>query len=85
MQFIIFLVIAVLPILGFVIGVRMGGAGRGPQRPTGAEKQELVRRREFMDDLSGEAAEHIALGDNYAAIVMDHLQEFRRKSRELGS
>ena len=72
----IVLILGVLPIVGFAVGVKMARRGEGLPKH---ERKELAARREFMAMLSEQAAEHVGLGDPFAAIVLDMLREERKR------
>lgn len=69
---VLIIVCGVLPLVGFAVGAAVGKANATPRE----DRQELDERRTFMNDLIGEAAEHVALGDPFAAIVLDKHREF---------
>jgi hypothetical protein len=43
------------------------------------EKRELESLRVLRDDLYDQAAQHVALGDNFASIVMDTIRQQKRE------
>jgi hypothetical protein len=76
MYLLVSLFLSGLVILAFVIGVKMARREGGLPKH---ERKELQARREFMATLSEQAAEHVGLGDPFAAIVLDLLREERKR------
>lgn len=75
--FLILLTVSILPIVGFVIGTRLGRESN----LTRHERRELEARRNFMSDLGAKAGEHVMLGDDFAVIVQGMLHDERKKLR----
>jgi len=73
----ILIVVGTLPIIGFVVGTRLGRK----TNLTRHERRELEARRDFMADLADQAGQHAMLGDNFAVIVQGLLADERRKLR----
>lgn len=69
------LILGLLPILGFMVGVRMAQHSNGLPK---AERKELNRLRDFEADALNLAHEHLAYGDPLATLIID----LRRKQIE---
>lgn len=69
----------ILLVLACVIG---GGTVIYVTGQTLAVKRRLSRAEDLIDTLQNDAAEHIALGDNYAQIVADEIRQYRRTNRK---
>ena len=67
-------VLALIPIVGFVCGV---AAGRIRPPLSVEERKELNNLRDMREDLMGLAAEHSMLGDTFAPIAYDRMKEVR--------
>lgn len=68
------LLLAAIPIIGFVVGVTLG---RLRPQVSDEDRKELIALREMREDLMGLAAEHSMLGDTFAPIAYDRMKETR--------
>ncbi len=70
------LLLAAIPIIGFVVGVTLGRI-----RPSLSDEdhKELVELREMREDLMAMAAEHSLLGDSFAPLAFERMKNTRRK------
>ena len=76
------LLAAVLPIIGFVVGVALAKwTNRDKPVLDKGERKELDSLRDLEDNLSVAAAEHATLGDNFAVIVAGTIAEHRQNLR----
>jgi cell division protein FtsL len=71
------LLLSLLPIAAFVVGVLVSRS-RTPQL-TSAEKKELKSYRDLVSELTSLAGEHSALGDNFAVIALQKINEHRKE------
>ena len=72
------LFISLLPVLAFVLGVLLA-RGKGPKPLTSAEKKELNGYRNLVGELTSSAGEHSALGDHFAVIALQKINEHRKE------
>jgi hypothetical protein len=78
MQGLIFLVLAILPTAGFLVGAAMA-RNRGPAALPRRDQKELIMRRNFDAELTIKASEHATLGEPFAIIVLNMLQQQRNR------
>lgn len=74
------LLLALLPSLGFVAGVLLGRQ-RNPNELGKVERRELNAQRELIGDLTAMAGEHAGLGDAFAVLALDRINQHRREIR----
>lgn len=74
------LILAAVPIVGFAVGWWLAQRSKSRAALSKTDRLELSHRRAFMSELQMTTNQHIILGDNYAVIVADMLEEYRRKS-----
>jgi hypothetical protein len=72
------LLLALLPSLGFVVGVLLG-RGRNPAELGRQERHELNSQRLLIGDLTAMAGEHAGLGDPFAVQALDRINQHRRE------
>lgn len=76
--FALIVLLGVLPIVAFAVGVLLARAGQ-QKGLTSAEKRELNSYRNLVGDLTSLAGEHSALGDNFAVIALQKINNQRRE------
>lgn len=73
------IVVVALLVIGLVVVLR--------GKSTAVSKKDLVRQLNAADTLINtlqfEAAEHVALDDNFARIVLDEIRQYENREREL--
>lgn len=73
------LFLAVLPALAFVLGVLVARSGKQPDKLTSRERKELNSYRNLVGELTSMAGEHVALGDQFAVLALDKINDQRRE------
>lgn len=73
------LLLALVVLAVFIAGVVFGRLTRAKSDVGRSDRKELENLRNLSTDLLMSAAQHIALGDAYAAIVWDQITETTRE------
>lgn len=74
------LILAALPLIGFAIGVLLARSGDKRVDLSRADRKELSQLRGLRDTITITAAEHSAMGEPGAVIILDQINESRRSN-----